>query len=733
MRITFSRYREELNMIVQALREKLERSTSTAEMELLARDDKTPPQCEKISSVHIEELISLLGGNNRKKTNALGLALALVDADGLISKLRREGALRASRYKFKCGTPKELVTLLIKLRIRLDLTEERCVYLNSVLNLYVIAPEAKRIRSALLSRLRARKGIALKSFLVLLDRVFAHGRQYNPFAQPFSIEHYSNEDISDAVSRILLLYREEYGLSASDLALTDPQTTNLLNSTYTIDLLDTLQLESLYKAEVLLDGLPYQADLEDGDIVIRSTDPNTEKSVRYGYIQTDKQVLVRHKHAYDLLSAGKPPRSIEVAFQELYDGHLSKFAKIIEKPIARIAIGIPDDASFFDNLSSNEIFFQELLMLLQLDVESYGPLSTQPIEIKDGVTSFDLFKVNRLFALMSFAMDSELKKIDDKEKRRLLSLHSVIPVMKKSALLRLLEALFQDGKAENVLSLLTMESNRDHVDIQYTPFIFVDDHYFLAPGVIANSNLVRNSIQANGLSSQRIKAEDPMQNAVAKALEDAGFLVGVEVGDKNSSKPSAIPEFDIVAYRDGVLYAFECKNNYHPCSAHERRNSYSAIKTGGKQLTKRKAWLTDEKNQDKLFQRLEWNVARPEAIHTCVLLSNRVFAGAQIDGHPVRQAHELINVILRGTITSDAFSLRFWKGETFATSDLDQFLGDSGLMKDHFDALKPLNTRRKIGSKTVIHESWYLDPTEEDRILRSRYVMTMKPEQDHTK
>lgn len=715
-------------MIVQALREKLERSTSMAEMELLARDDKTLPKAEKISTNNIDELISLLGGNDRKKANALGLALALVDADGLISKLRREGALRASRYKFRSGTLKELVTLLLNLDTRLGLTSERRIYLASVRNLYALAPEARRIRSALLSRLRARKGVALKSFLVLLDRVFATGRKSNPFASALSIEHYSNEDLSEAVSRIMVLYRDEYGLSAKDLALTDPQAANLLNSTYTIDLLDTLQLESLYKAEVSLDGLPYQADMEADDVVIRSTDPDTEKSVRYGYIQTEKQVLVRHGHAYKLLSNGKSPRSLEGLFKESYEGHLAKFAQIVEKPIARVAIGIPDDQSFFKKLSSDEIFFQELLMLLQLDVESYEPLSSQPIEIKDGVTSLDLFKVNRLFALMSFAMESELRKVEDNDRRRLLSLHSVIPVMKRDALLRLLDALTLDGQAKDVLALLTMESDRDHVDIQYTPFICVDDYYFLAPALIANSNLVRNSAQANGQSSQRIKGEDPMQKAVVKALEDAGFLVGEEVGDKNTSKPSAIPEFDIIAYKDGSLYAFECKNNYHPCSAHERRNSYSSIKTAGKQLTKREVWLSEKKNQDKLFDRLGWTVSQPENFHTCVLLSNRVFAGARIDGHPVRQAHELINVLLRGTINSPNFSLRFWKDQVFSTSDLDQFLGDSGLMKDHFDALKPLNISRKFGIKTLIQESWYLDPDEEDRILKERYVMTVKAE-----
>ena len=42
---------------------------------------------------------------------------------------------------------------------------------------------------------------------------------------------------------------------------------------------------------------------------------------------------------------------------------------------------------------------------------------------------------------------------------------------------------------------------------------------------------------------------------------------------------------DLVAYRDGVLYLFECKNAYHPCNPHEMRNSYDHIRKAGTQLT----------------------------------------------------------------------------------------------------------------------------------------------------
>ncbi|MBL7466266.1 hypothetical protein INQ08_23895, partial [Escherichia coli] len=79
--------------------------------------------------------------------------------------------------------------------------------------------------------------------------------------------------------------------------------------------------------------------------------------------------------------------------------------------------------------------------------------------------------------------------------------------------------------------------------------------------------------------------EDQMVNAVIDALKSAGFKVesGVELRAGGLDF-----ELDIVAWRDGHLFFFECKNAYHPCSPHEMRNSYDHIKVGRDQLDKRR-------------------------------------------------------------------------------------------------------------------------------------------------
>lgn len=46
-----------------------------------------------------------------------------------------------------------------------------------------------------------------------------------------------------------------------------------------------------------------------------------------------------------------------------------------------------------------------------------------------------------------------------------------------------------------------------------------------------------------------------------------------------------------------------------------------------------------------------------------MLIANRVFKGTCIDGHPVRQAHEFINVVARGETSTPDHVYRFWDGE----------------------------------------------------------------------
>jgi len=319
---------------------------------------------------------------------------------------------------------------------------------------------------------------------------------------------------------------------------------------------------------------------------------------------------------------------------------------------------------------------------------------------------------------MEYLFQRELEKVTDLAERQRLALHSVIAVMRKAPLLALLGTVLPPEKAEKILEILVLNESREFVDLQYTPFLKVDDYYLLAPSLISHSNLVRNVTFLNRLQAGRLDGADPMQGAVAQALRDAGFKVGEEVKD---SKKSETGDTDLVAYRDGVLYLFECKNAYHPCNPHEMRNSYDHIRKAGAQLTLRQQKFGEAAYQTKVWQTLGWEVPSPVAIRTAVLIANRVFTGTRIDGHPVRQAHEFINVVSRGEIRGPDKVYRFWDGDALTTADLDRYLSDEGLLGDHFASLEPINYRYDFGAKSLVLESWKFDPEKNQEIIQKRY------------
>jgi hypothetical protein len=252
-----------------------------------------------------------------------------------------------------------------------------------------------------------------------------------------------------------------------------------------------------------------------------------------------------------------------------------------------------------------------------------------------------------------------------------------------------------------------LDENRTFVDLQYTPFIVIGDHYVVAPHVVAASNLVRNIICANNRRPDLVAGViDPMQQAVVDALESAGFKVCAEAKPKIGGKEL---ETDIVAWRDDILFLFECKNAYHPCSAHEMRNSFEHIDKARGQLDIRSDAFRQPDNQKILFKKLGWNLVPTSKVYTGIITANRVFHGAQLNGHPVRQAHEFINVVLRGEIGGWEEELSFWKGPEFQTADLVSYLKGETVIADQMSALKPYNHHFEFGPRALNFLTYQMD------------------------
>jgi hypothetical protein len=137
--------------------------------------------------------------------------------------------------------------------------------------------------------------------------------------------------------------------------------------------------------------------------------------------------------------------------------------------------------------------------------------------------------------------------------------------------------------------------------------------------------------------------------------------------------------------------------------------------------TLRRQKFSERAYQAKVWQTLEWDVPPPVTIQTAVLIANRVFTGTVIKGHPVRQAHEFINVVSRGEIRGPERTYRFWGGDALTTVDLDRYLSGDGLLGDHFASLDAINYAHTFGTKRLVFESWVFNPEKNQEIIEARY------------
>jgi hypothetical protein len=102
-----------------------------------------------------------------------------------------------------------------------------------------------------------------------------------------------------------------------------------------------------------------------------------------------------------------------------------------------------------------------------------------------------------------------------------------------------------------------------------------------------------------------------------------------------------------------------------------------------------------------------------------------VFHGASLNGHPIRQAHELINVLKSGRIAArngpKEESLSFWLGPDFQTADLTRYLGPKSIASNQLAALDARSWRYSIGSRELVLSSYVLDMVKFNKEIRERY------------
>ena len=670
-----------------------------------------------ISKDELKECVNALSkhldSNNHKSAVAVMLVLLAGDANSAIAEIRRKGVLKSSKYGFRSSGVKKVVESALEFieavdTVRRGIRAERLEYLNSVHDLLVLAPDIAKLRNSLLVRLRARQKIVLKTLLVLVNRVFSI-IDWNEQAEenPSSLAYWSAEDIAEAFSCILKMMREE-NIVPNKWINVDTNFGGSFDDVYNNLLVDAAKINAFKEAEVLIDALPYKVVAIENKLNVMSSDPAFEKSVRLGYIQSEIQRSVRAQKLLDHLGSYQ---TIESVVSEAFDTGLDDLVTIKSTPLERLVFELPATQSFLYPICQEDILYSdEAPALIGMAIDDFLPATAEPREIKisEFLNVFDAKKVQRLFRFINIVYNKKLETISDINKRRELLMRSTIMVFKHEQLLAIFSAVLSPEKAEEMIKLLTLSDSDDYIDIQYKPLIKSNNFYIVAPMLLGSANLSRNIVVSNNLRNKLTRNQvDPLEGHIENALIEQGFTVAKNFKFKIAGEKR---ETDIICWRENHLFIFECKNSYLPCNPHEMRTSYEHIKKGEEQLEIRYEWLCNHDNQKRLLKALKWDFEPTDQVHTGIITANRVFNGLNLGRHPVRQAHELTNVLLRGKVSrSDGKQLSFWKQSEFSVCDLVDYLKGGSIISMQLDNLTPYKRDIKLGKSSISFHRYKMD------------------------
>lgn len=666
----------------------------------------TPPEKKQP-----EELVKSLGqyihNNRHKESIALFLVLMLWDPVQTLIHVRKQGTFRASKTNFSSGAINKTITAALSQANFLKLGSDGQGYLRSIQNLLLLADPCRKLKESLVQRLSTQKSTVLKTLLVIVNEYLYESETGEQFDVGDNVE-ISAEEIAESYSYILFLMKSIFVHVEHKFIYTDASCWDRLDSNYLPLLRDAAKLRRYIEVEIQVDGMPYEVERAGDVIQVFSTEEVLEKSIRIGYIQAELQQRIKVEQIAKDYPEESAKHSVQTIVNRALQHGLGELVQLKRTPLERYIFNMPLDEKFFVFLADDALFKDEYISVMGAGIEKFAQSDIQLEMVTEGITVFDVIKVQRLFSFVYHAMKNKIEESHGSEERvkNKLFVNSIVPVFTYDALTTLLKMIMTEENAEKLIKLLTLDEARTLIDIQYYPFIKTGNYYAIAPSLVFKSNLLRNIVVGNSPHKRLTGISDPMQASVISALEQSGFLVASEM---KSNKQGAI-ENDITCWRDGELFVFECKNAYHPCSTKELSNSYEHIKKAGYQLDVRKQWLEDSKNQAAFFGKCGWHVPFVTAVHTAVITANRLFHGYRAGAHPVRQAHELINVLVNGFIKrSDDKKLRFWEKDAFQVNDLLNYLQDKSIIAMQMEQLEPYESDVRMGAFSLRRRGYRLD------------------------
>ena len=510
--------------------------------------------------------------------------------DEYISKVKSSGVLRYSRYiNQKCIIAPVLSELLNYEKGLPYLRDEDKEYLTALYSLKGASNtlnNAEKYISNFITRNIKIIGYAnlSKYILAYVDYIFMPNpdKVSSEILEDFFPK--TKEDIAEAASYLLYKISDAKQLSKIKRHRT---LYNCYDFIYQNNLTLILKYASIIiqiqEWEIYIESFGYQFKEEENGLLIEPPYIMLEKSIRLGYIRTELQYdncLIRAQSevgnsAISIVEyASLLQKSLEDKFTFEYKEDFGFGRFVMQMPEFVVDV-------FKKQIIDCDISFKEdLLYLSLLGREQLITNNNLHTTFIDTLSLKEFLNIRNIFIIINVLMCENLK---NKANGNLnLIYNSLIPVFSKETLIELITKI---TTKENALTFLETTSwspeSQKKLDLQYSPFICIDDYYAMPLNILANSNVIRN-LYASMHKSNKLVSDghrDPLIQVIQKAFNHTHNPCITNVTYHKG-------DIDIIAKVDNTLIVLECKNTLHPTSVHDMRTTWNHVIKGQKQLQK---------------------------------------------------------------------------------------------------------------------------------------------------
>ena len=550
-----------------------------------------------------------------------------------------------------------------------------------------------------------------KELLAYIDMIFFFDIKENDRRlEADYIEKFSKEEQAEGVSYLLFKYLNKYMISQNKNYIIDKIFVKSDKMAQLILL--ACRINYLLELELLIDFYDYEVISEGNRIIIRSKDTSFEQSVQLAYIMQKIQV-----NSFYIDRAGNADES----------DYLSQVSKLIIEEIGEKIVDKKEEGMLSRYIFSVPTILIEMVAEQKvkgkvqlykeegIEIDAFSKEICMTVDelyrkrITEHCNAFDVLIFQRFFRFI-FHMQ---KLIYERETDVGIILSSLVPVIDKRKLLRLMELFLKSTEKASELFELLEYDKKYKLDLQYTPLLSIGEHVIYPVSILAESNLMRNVIAYSYLSGNKKVNDDeglePLVKICKACFDECEYKYNVFTNKKYKYKGKS-GEIDVLVVSEDEILIIECKSPLMPTSNFEMRATFEHINKASKQLDFSKEAFEDEGFCNKYFKdSLKMNGKR-RTVRTCIILGNRLFSIWSGSRHPVRYIYELNMILNSGKIYSNFATWRIWEGDTYSHADLKDFLNPEGkLVRIKREAMEKYNSTMKCNGKKLYYESYRLN------------------------